>query len=50
MADPYRILLTGSRTWDDKDFIWDVLNGMVSELLNVTVVHGAAALACGATT
>jgi len=50
VSDTYRILVTGSRTWDDKDFIWNVLDVALSELRDVTIVHGAAALACGATT
>jgi hypothetical protein len=41
MGDPYRILITGSRTWDDRDFIWNVLDTLLAELGDVTVVHGA---------
>jgi hypothetical protein len=41
MTEPYRILVTGSRTWDDKDFIWNVLDLALAELRDVTVVHGA---------
>lgn len=40
-CEPYRVLVTGSRTWDDKDFIWNVLDTVLSELGDVTVVHGA---------
>jgi hypothetical protein len=37
----FRILVTGSRTWDDKEFIWNVLDLALAELRDVTVVHGA---------
>lgn len=38
---PYRVLVTGSRTWDNKDFIWSVLDILLAELGNVVIVHGA---------
>ena len=38
---PFRVLVTGSRTWDDKDFIWNVLDVALAELGAVTIVHGA---------
>lgn len=41
MTEPCRILVTGSRTWDDKDFIWNVLDVLLAELRNVVIVHGA---------
>jgi hypothetical protein len=37
----FRVLVTGSRTWDDKDFIWNVLDVLLTELRDVTIVHGA---------
>ena len=37
----FRILITGSRTWDDKDFIWNMLDVLLAELRNVIIVHGA---------
>lgn len=41
MTEPYRVLVTGSRTWDDKDFIWNMLDVLLAELRNVVIVHGA---------
>lgn len=41
MPEPFRILITGSRTWQDKDFIWSVLDLVAAELGDVTIVHGA---------
>ena len=41
MGDLFRILVTGSWTWDNKDFIWNVLDVALAELGDVTVVHGA---------
>lgn len=34
-----RVLVTGSRDWVDRDFIWDVLNKTFTEAGN-TLVHG----------
>lgn len=41
---PFRVLVTGSRTWRDEQAIRDALAAVVSEHgpENVTVVHGAA--------
>ena len=41
MTEPYRVLVTGSRTWDDKDFIWNMLDVLLAELRHVIIVHGA---------
>ena len=38
----FRVLVTGSRTWDDKDFIWNVLDILLAELGDMVIVHGAA--------
>lgn len=37
----FRILVTGSRTWDDKDFIWNALDVLLAEFRHVVIVHGA---------
>lgn len=39
----YRILITGSRTWDDLDAIYDALDAAIAQSpsRDVTVVHGA---------
>ncbi|MEU1273031.1 DUF2493 domain-containing protein [Streptomyces sp. NPDC005799] len=40
---PYRILITGSRTWDDRDTIWRELGNTVAPIpvdREITVVHG----------
>lgn len=40
-----RILVTGSRTWTDRDSVWRVLDGMLFApgAVPIVVVHGAAA-------
>ena len=40
MADPYRVLVTGSRTWRDRQAIFDALAEY--NYGRVTLVHGAA--------
>lgn len=32
-----RVLVTGSRDWDDRDYIWEALNGLPKDS---TIVHG----------
>ncbi len=41
MADPYRVLVTGSRTWTDQGVIWDALTELLREHRDLVVVHGA---------
>jgi YspA, cpYpsA-related SLOG family len=42
MADPYRVLVTGSRGWQDKDAIWSALDAVLAQSLRpLLVVHGA---------
>jgi hypothetical protein len=43
MTDPWRVIVTGSRTWRDYALICEVLDGILAEHRNVTVVEGAAA-------
>jgi hypothetical protein len=41
---PYRILITGSRDWDDVEAIWQTLNVAVQEAgpdREIVIVHGA---------
>lgn len=40
---PYRILVTGSRDWDDTDRVWEELGNAVAPIditREITVVHG----------
>jgi hypothetical protein len=39
-----RILVTGSRTWDDPDYIWQVLDGLLAEAGEMVLHHGACKL------
>lgn len=44
MAAPYRVLITGSRDWDDQQAIWDALAAVARELpvdRDLVLVHGA---------
>lgn len=41
MAERFRVLVTGSRTWDDHDIVRDVLTGAVYQNLPAVIVHGA---------
>ena len=38
----FRVLVTGSRTWTDKDTIYAALDEVLAEHPHLTVVHGAA--------
>ena len=38
----YRVLVTGSRTWNDRELIRDTLDALLAEHGTLTVVHGAA--------
>lgn len=40
-ASPYRILVTGSRDWDDKDQLYAVLSTAVFQNVPAVIVHGA---------
>lgn len=40
-TEPYRILVTGSRTWDDHDTVRAALTVAVYQQLPAVVVHGA---------
>jgi YspA, cpYpsA-related SLOG family len=42
MSAPFRVLVTGSRTWTDYSAILDALSEVASEHAAVVVVHGAA--------
>lgn len=39
--EPYRILVTGSRDWDDKERLYAVLSTAVYQHLPAVIVHGA---------
>ena len=39
---PFRVLLTGSRTWADKDRLYGILTGVWREHPGMLLVHGAA--------
>lgn len=41
MAEPYRVLLTGSRTWSDEGVIHEVLSDLLFKHHAMTLVHGA---------
>lgn len=44
MSAPYRILITGSRTWTDRDAVWQALADITSTIppdREIVVVHGA---------
>lgn len=42
MSDrPYRILVTGSRTWDDHDLVRDALTMAIYQNVPAVIVHGA---------
>jgi hypothetical protein len=42
MAEPYRILVTGSRGWGDKDVVWSALDAvLVRASIPLLVIHGA---------
>ena len=37
----FRVIVTGSRTWDDRDAIWEALDELLREHRMVQVVHGS---------
>lgn len=45
MTDPYRVLVTGSRTWDDQRTVWQAIAAAVTanapRTATVVLVHGA---------
>jgi hypothetical protein len=44
VTNPYRVLVTGSRTWNDQAVIWQALANVVRQLppdREVVLVHGA---------
>ena len=42
MSETYRVLVTGSRTWDDGRTVWDALEDLQWSPRTLVVVHGAA--------
>lgn len=40
MANPWRVLVTGSRTWDDEGVIHDALSGLLFRHKAIVLVHG----------
>lgn len=42
VAEPFRLLVTGSRDWEDANRVWGALTALADQVDALTVVHGAA--------
>ena len=42
MTRPFRLLVTGGRTYADRDFLFRALDRVVAKKGNLTIIHGAA--------
>jgi hypothetical protein len=42
MADPWKALVTGSRTWRNRDLLYSALNGVLEAHPTLVLIHGAA--------
>lgn len=42
MSEPFRLLVTGSRDWENANRVWGALSALADQVDALTVVHGAA--------